>query len=105
MNNAGFLAPFDVDAFGDRLYPFLAQYRFAVAFENSRRTHYLTEKLANAYAGGTVPLYWGASQAPAWLNPQAFLQLEDDSDAGMEAFIDRVEALAADRGAYDAVFE
>lgn len=105
MNNVGSLAPFDVHAFGDRLYPFLAQYRFAVSFENNRQSHYLTEKLANAYAAGTVPLYWGAPEAPAWLNRQAFLQLEDDSDQGMEAFIDRVEALAADHRAYAAMFE
>jgi hypothetical protein len=105
MNNVGFVAPFDVDAFGDRLYPLLAQYRFAVAFENSRQTHYLTEKLANAYAAGTVPLYWGAPEAPAWLNRRAFLQLEDDSDAGLEAFIDRIEALAADHHAYAQIFE
>jgi hypothetical protein len=105
MNNAGFLAPFDVGAFGDRLYPFLAQYQFAISFENSRQSHYLTEKLANAYAAGTVPLYWGAPEAPAWLNRQAFLQLEDESDAGMEAFVDRVETLAADRRAYAATFE
>ena len=104
MNTTGFLAPHDVAEFGDRYYPLLAQYKFMVCFENTRRSHYLTEKLANAYAAGCVPVYWGAPETPAWLNGKAFLSLEDDSDAAADALIDRMLALDADDGAYAAMF-
>jgi hypothetical protein len=35
-----------------------------VCFENTCQSLYLTEKLANAYAAGCVPIYWGAPEAP-----------------------------------------
>jgi hypothetical protein len=104
MNTTGFLAPRDVALFGDRYYPFLAEYKFMVCFENTRRAHYLTEKLAHAYAAGCVPVYWGAPEAPAWLNSNAFLSLEDESDDAVRALIDRMLALDADDDAYAAVF-
>ena len=75
-----------------------------VCFENTRRSHYLTEKLANAYAAGCVPVYWGAPEAPVWLNGRAFLALEDDSDAAADALIDRMLAFDDDDDAYAAVF-
>jgi hypothetical protein len=104
MNTTGFLAPRDVATFGDRYYPFLAQYKFMVCFENTQRSHYLTEKLANAYAAGCVPVYYGAPEALAWLNERAFLSLEEDSDDAADALIDRMLALDADDAAYAAVF-
>ena len=38
----------------------LRQYKFALAFENSRATDYVTEKLFRCLACGTVPVYLGA---------------------------------------------
>jgi hypothetical protein len=99
MNNVGFLAPG-----GDDFFPFLRQYKFMVCFENAKQSHYMTEKLANAYAAGCVPVYWGAPEAHQWLNPHAFLRLEDESDAGMDALIDRMIALDRDDRAYAALF-
>jgi len=104
MNTTGFVAPRDGSAFGQRYYPFLQQYKFMVCFENQQRSHYLTEKLAHAYAAGCVPVYWGAPEASHWLNPKAFLSLADESDAAMDALIDRMCALDADDTAYAALF-
>jgi hypothetical protein len=104
MNNVGFLAPHDERDVGDRYLPFLQQYKFMVCFENASRSHYLTEKLANAYAAGCVPVYWGAPEARGWLNPRAFLCLEDESDAGMDALIDRILELDRNERAYAAMF-
>jgi hypothetical protein len=103
MNTTGFLAPRDEVAFGDRFYPFLGQYKFMVCFENTKQPFYLTEKLANAYAAGCVPVYWGAPESTSWLNPRAFLYLEDESLAGIARLIDRMMRLAADDAAYRAV--
>lgn len=38
----------------------LKQYRFAIAYENSLETGYITEKLWDCFAAGVVPIYWGA---------------------------------------------
>lgn len=37
----------------------LRDYRFTVVVENCRRDMYFTEKLVDAWATGTIPLYWG----------------------------------------------
>jgi alpha(1,3/1,4) fucosyltransferase len=104
MNTTGFIAPRDEHDFGDRYYPFLQQYKFMICFENCKQSHYLTEKLANAYAAGCVPVYWGAPEARQWFNPNAFLTLEDESEAAMDALIDRMLELDMDDEAYSEVF-
>ena len=38
----------------------LAPFRYSVAVENSRHDHYWTEKIADCFLAGTVPIYWGA---------------------------------------------
>lgn len=43
-------------------------YKFSICFENSSTSGYLTEKLIQAYAADTVPIYWG--------DPDAFGTLE-----------------------------
>ena len=39
---------------------FLKDYKFCIAFENSRGDGYVTEKLLAAKAAGCIPIYWGA---------------------------------------------
>lgn len=81
----------------------LGAYRFVVCFENTFASHYLTEKLLEAWVAGAVPIYGGASMAREWLNPDAFLQLEDASEAGMDRLVARVLELDADPVAYEAM--
>jgi hypothetical protein len=38
----------------------LRRYSHAVVFENQRQPGYITEKLLDCFAAGTVPIYWGA---------------------------------------------
>lgn len=42
----------------------LAPYMFSIVIENSRTGSYMSEKLFDALAVGTVPIYWG--NAPAF---------------------------------------
>lgn len=97
MNNCGFTAPFD------GYLEFLSQFKFMICFENTSSSHYITEKLHNAYLGGTIPIYWGCTNAKTWLNPNAFLQLEDDSEAGMDRLIERIIELDQDDTKYAAM--
>ena len=40
----------------------MSGYRFAICYENTRGTAgYLTEKIFDCFASGTIPIYWGAS--------------------------------------------
>lgn len=50
-------------------YSWQREYKFSLCFENSSTSGYLTEKLIQAYAANTVPIYWG--------DPDAFGKLED----------------------------
>jgi GR25 family glycosyltransferase involved in LPS biosynthesis len=38
---------------------FMMNYKFALAYENSRDTGYCTEKYLHAKASGAIPIYWG----------------------------------------------
>lgn len=50
-------------------YAWQSEYKFSLCFENSSTSGYLTEKLIEAYASNTVPIYWG--------DPDAFGKLSD----------------------------
>lgn len=95
LNNTGIYAPRNDELNGDYSYfNFLSQYKFMICFENRSRQNYLTEKLANAYLGNTVPIYWGASKVRKWFNKDALLQLEESStDEEMDRLINRIKEL------------
>ena len=90
---------------------FLSQYKFNLAIENSRLSGYVTEKLPDALAAHTVPIYWGDSAtAAAQFNSRAYIDAGDFAtpdtllaaiaalDANPEAYLAmlRQPALAAD---------
>uniref|UniRef100_A0A3P9K3B9 Fucosyltransferase n=1 Tax=Oryzias latipes TaxID=8090 RepID=A0A3P9K3B9_ORYLA len=57
----------------------LRGYMFYLAMENSQHTDYITEKLWNAVAAGTVPVVLGPSRKnyERFLPPHAFIHVED----------------------------
>ncbi len=100
LNNCDFRAP----DYGDAYMDFLNNYKFMICFENSTRPNYLTEKLQNAWRGGTVPIYWGAVNSLKWLNPKAFLYLEDSSEESMIRLIEKIIELDNDDAKYMEIF-
>lgn len=52
---------------------FVKNYRFTMAFENSSMNGYTTEKILEAFAGDTIPIYWGSSRIAEEFNPEAFI--------------------------------
>jgi len=101
LNNTGTLAPREPEEY----FRFLSQFKFVICFENTARPEYLTEKLCNAYLGGAVPIYYGATRAREWLNPHAFLDLETEAtDEQMDRLVARVIELDADDDAYNAMY-
>ena len=56
---------------------FISQYKFNVAFENSSVPGYTTEKLRQAMAADTLPIYWGNPLVNRDFNPNSFVNLQD----------------------------
>ncbi|MCR5269115.1 MAG: hypothetical protein K6E16_11450 [Lachnospiraceae bacterium] len=52
-------------------------YKFTMCFENSSAPGYTTEKLMEAFAGQTVPIYWGNPDIAKEFNPNAFINCHD----------------------------
>jgi hypothetical protein len=95
LNNCGFTAPK-----GDAYLQFLQQFKFNICFENKSKPYYLTEKLHNAWLGGCIPIYYGCPNVHTWLNKDAFLYLEDDSEEAMNRLIARIIELDNDDEKY-----
>lgn len=71
---------------------FLNQYKFNIAFENSRVTGYTTEKIFDALAASTVPIYWGDPMIANEVNPAAFINISEfDSLSDAIEYIQRVD--------------
>ena len=56
---------------------FLKDYKFSMAFENSALSGYTTEKIMNALAADTVPIYWGDPDVGFDFNKEAFVCIND----------------------------
>ena len=70
-NNIGFKV-------GDKL-EFQKKFKFSIAFENSYGSGYTTEKIMDAFAAKTIPIYWGNPSVNKDFNPKAFINVHDYS--------------------------
>ena len=77
LNNTGYRLPP-----GDRYQvkvDWLAGYRFNLAFENTRRAGWCTEKLVDPLHVNTIPIYWGDPRVKEFFNPESFICRDDFS--------------------------
>ena len=58
-------------------YEFQKQYKFSIAFENSSSIGYTTEKLVEAKAAGTIPIYWGNPEIAEEFNSKSFINCHE----------------------------
>lgn len=71
---------------------FISQYKFNIAFENYSQSGYCTEKLIEAFAARTIPIYWGDpnfseqskikgknEEVISFINKKAFIDVSDFS--------------------------
>lgn len=65
LNNLGYFV-------GDKL-SFMRDYKFTIACENSTQKGYITEKIVEAWASGTIPIYWGGVDIADEFNEKAFI--------------------------------
>jgi len=77
---------------------FLRRYKFNIAFENNKLPGYVTEKLFEPLAAGTLPIYWGAPDVSEHFNPGCFINYFDFEDEN--ALIERIIELDQNEAAY-----
>jgi hypothetical protein len=80
LNNTGFLVENKLE--------FINDYKFNIAFENSRYPGYVTEKIFEPMLMGTIPLYWGSPTVNIEFNEKSFVNLNEMSiDEAVETVI------------------
>lgn len=71
---------------------FARGYKFAIAIENSPARGYTTEKIMEAFASETVPIYWGNSDIAKEFNPKSFINGHDFSSFDeLVSFVEKVD--------------
>lgn len=80
-------------------YEFQKKYKFTIAFENSSTSGYTTEKILQAFAAGTIPIYWGNPRVAEDFNSKAFINCHEY--ATFEEVVQQVRKIDAD----DEMFE
>jgi len=90
LNNTGYRLPP-----GDRYQvkvDWLASYRFNIAFENTRRAGWCTEKLVDPLHVNTIPIYWGDPRVKEFFNPESFIGRDDfSSDQELAEYVLHVD--------------
>lgn len=76
----------------------IKNYKFCIAFENTSYPGYTTEKLTNALAVNTVPIYWGNPIVEKDFNTNAFINAHDYSS--FEAVVNEVRKVDNDPTRY-----
>lgn len=56
---------------------FQAEHKFTIAFENTSYDGYCTEKIMEAFAAGSIPIYWGDPNVVKDFNPESFINAHD----------------------------
>lgn len=56
---------------------FLRKFKFNIACENASHIGYCTEKIVQAFAACTIPIYWGDPDVNKYFNPKAFINCND----------------------------
>lgn len=70
---------------------FEKKYRFTMAFENSSTKGYATEKILEAFAGDTIPIYWGDPTIARQFDPASFINCHDYIN--FEKAVEKVRAI------------
>ena len=80
----------------------LKNYKFSVAFENSKSDSYVTEKIFMALEAGTIPLYYGTEKVKFMVPTRSFVHTDSFSSnkKGMEDFSRHILRLKSDFDAF-----
>ncbi|MGM0900329.1 MAG: glycosyltransferase family 10 domain-containing protein [Bacillota bacterium] len=74
---------------------FQKKYKFSIAFENDTTEGYTTEKIIQAFAAQTIPIYWGNPAISKEFNSNAFINCHDFHS--FEDVVKRIEEIDHDK--------
>lgn len=74
---------------------FQKKYKFSIAFENNTSEGYTTEKIIQAFAAQTIPIYWGNPSISQEFNSNAFINCHDFHS--FEDVVNRIEEIDNDK--------
>lgn len=77
---------------------FCRAHKFSLAFENSRCPGYVTEKIVEAYAARTIPVYFGSPDVGEDFHPDGFVRVDGVDDIARA--VDEIRQLDNDRETY-----
>lgn len=77
---------------------FCRRYKFNIAFENSASLGYTTEKIMEAYAARSVPIYFGNPKVDMDFSPDSMVRVRDEAD--IDRAIEEIIRLDHDDDAY-----
>jgi hypothetical protein len=75
-----------------------SNYKFSIAFENSKGIGYTTEKILHAFIANTVPIYWGNPEICKDFNKASFINCNDYKS--LEDLVEKVIELNNNEEAY-----
>ena len=74
----------------------LSSYRYTLTLENFQYPGYVTEKIFDALAAGSIPVYLGAPDIESFVPKETFIDMRDfPTVAKLEAFLDNFDEAAA----------
>ncbi len=79
---------------------FQKNYKFSFAFENSSTPGYSTEKILQAFAAGTIPIYYGDPRIASDFNEKAFINVHAYNS--MDEVIAEIKRIDSDDEVYKA---
>lgn len=79
-------------------YSFEKKHKFSLCFENTRFPGYTTEKIIEAFAARTIPIYWGDPILTRIFNEKAFINVA--SYSSFDEVIDKVKSIDEDDELY-----
>lgn len=79
-------------------YAFQSLYKFSIAFENASYDGYVTEKIMEAFAARTIPIYYGDPRIAEDFNPKAFINVHDY--ASLDDVIKQIEIIDQNEDLY-----
>jgi hypothetical protein len=85
--------------FFDSKFKILSNYKFSLCPENALFPGYVTEKLFDAYWGGTVPIYYGGIKSNGEINPLAFVDFTSYKE--IEELVEKIISLNTNLDEYN----
>lgn len=82
----------------DNKLAFETKHKFSIAFENSSNSGYTTEKIVNAFAANTIPIYWGNPRIGEEFNENRFINCHKFKD--FDEVVQRIKEIDQDDELY-----